>query len=123
MKTFSISGGSDDLIETDGIPGCDEFNVVKDGPHMAKLTIETPDSVTLDIHCIFDGYWAFAIGSQDGDCDEMPPWPIRRVWGKDAPYSEHVEIDVPDDAELTGDLVDVCRKERDDSDFDEEDGE
>lgn len=114
MKTFTISGASDDLIETDGIPNCDEFNIIKDGPHMTTLTIMS-DEGSLDIHCIYAGYWAFAIGSEDGDCDTMPDWPIRRAWGKTVHYSEYVEIDVPDDAILTGELIEVIERERADN--------
>lgn len=105
MKTFSISGASDDLIETNGIEGCDEFNIIEEGIYQTMLTIVAA-SGTLDIHCIYNGYWAFAIGSSDGDCDKQPPWPMRRIWGKYAPYSEVVEIECPDDARLTGELVD-----------------
>jgi len=115
MKTFSISGASDDLIETAGIPGCDEFNAIKDGPHIAVLGIWS-SSGNIEVHCIYSGFWAFAIGPIDGDYDKMPSWEIRRAWGTVVPYSETVEIDVPDDAILTGDLVDKKNTERQESD-------
>ena len=81
MKTFSISGASDDLVETNGITGCDEFSIIKDGPWMTCLTIQA-EGRTLDVHVIYNGYWAFAVGSSDGDSDEQPDWPIRRSWGR-----------------------------------------
>lgn len=119
MKTFSISGASDDLVETNGITGCDEFSIIKDGPWMTCLTIQA-EGRTLDVHVIYNGYWAFAVGSSDGDSDEQPDWPIRRSWGRYAAYSEVVEIDCPDDAVLTGKLVDAARRRMlDDNDDDE----
>ncbi len=54
----------------------------------------------IEIHCIYSGHWCFAVGAVDGDCDEMPEWEIRRTWGDQSPYSETLEIDVPEDAQL-----------------------
>lgn len=101
MKTLTVSGSSDDLITTDGLPGCDEFNVNPKGAYAGKLIVKSKKlKVEITIHCIYDGHWCFAIGPNDGDYDEMPDWPIRRRWGELAAYSELVEIDCPDDATL-----------------------
>lgn len=99
MKTLTIYGHSDDLIETSGLPGCDEFDVYGNNPYHGALTIKSSES-EIRVHCIYDGHWCFAIGPLDGDYDKMPNWPIRRTWAANNPYSETVEIDCPDDAVL-----------------------
>lgn len=100
MKIFKIYGASDDLIETEGIPGSNEFGVYGDSPYKGKGVI-TSKKGTLDIHVIYNGYWAFALGSKDGDdCDKFPDWLMERKWGKDEDYSETITIEVPDDAKF-----------------------
>ena len=103
MKTFKIYGASDDLIETEGLQGCDEFNVYPNGPYAGRVTIKAGD-VSLAVHAIYDGHWAFAIGPDNGDYDEMPEWKITRAWGRDSAYSETVEIECPDEARLVHDF-------------------
>jgi hypothetical protein len=103
MKTLTVSGCSDDLIETEGLPGCNEFNVCKEGPYIATLQVDA-GGVSIAIHCIYAGHWCFAVGPLDGygDAygDAMPAWPIRRTFGDVCAYSETLEIDCPDDATL-----------------------
>lgn len=102
MKTLKIYGASDDLVETSGIDGCDEFGVYNsDSRYMCELTVHSADG-EITVHAIYTGSWAFAITTEMGDCDQMPDWPVRRTWGKDSSYSETLEIDVPDDAVLKG---------------------
>lgn len=103
MKTLKVYGASDDLIETSGIEGCDEFNKVSDTPYVGYLAVDD-GKTPVRIHCIYDGSWAFAITSNDEDNDyrSFPDWTIRSTWGKDCPYSETLEIDVPDDTVLVG---------------------
>lgn len=100
MKTLKIWGASDDLLETSGLPGCDEFNVYGNGPLMGKLTVKGK-GMHLHIYALYDGAWSFAIGTQEGDdCDEFPGNQITRRWGNDSPYSETVLIECPPDAIL-----------------------
>jgi hypothetical protein len=102
VKTIKIYGGSDDLIEVEGeCKGCDEYNTgtYNMGPHMGTISLNAGDN-SVRIHCIYDGSWAFAVCPQDGDFDFMP-WDLRREFGANSPYSETVEIDVPDDCEVS----------------------
>lgn len=101
MKDLTIYGASDDLIETEGIPGCDEFEacIIGGGVYAGVLRVRSKEG-SLDIYCIYDGCWCFAIGTEDGDYDMMPQWPVRRTWGDQVPYSETLRIGVPDDAVL-----------------------
>jgi len=98
MATLKMYGGSDDLVESEGIPGCDEFNCYDEAP---RFLVETPDA-SLSITAVYHGSWAFAVGSADraSDYHHMPEWPITRTWGADTPYSETLRIDVPDNATL-----------------------
>ena len=102
MKTLKVNGASDDLISTGGIEGCDEFNTYIDGDYQGYLTVEaggtSQDYYVIKIHVIYDGCWAFAVTMDE---ENPPNWPIRRSWGTDIPYSETLEIDVPDDASLS----------------------
>ncbi len=105
MKTFTIYGASDDLIETSGIDGCDEFysDSTDDSRIVKHLQIQSSFG-NISIYCIYAGSWCFALGAEDGDdFDEFPDWKIYRTWGKYSAYSETVEIDLPDDAILVSD--------------------
>lgn len=109
MVTVCISGASDDLLHVCGVP-CfsedgsevsEEVNVCNDGPHVASFRIEAQGgSSMIRVHCIYAGYWAFAVGSDDGDYDAPPAWEVRRSFGDVVPYSETLSIDVPDDARV-----------------------
>lgn len=104
MKTLSMYGASDDLIEIEGIEGADEYypNVTGKDPYMAAFTVKSASQpLGLIIHVIYGGGWCFAVQpteDSDGDWCEFPDWPIRRRWGGGNGYSELLEIDVPDDA-------------------------
>jgi hypothetical protein len=102
MKTLKVYGASDDLIEASGVEGCGEFSAHADGDYQGHLTVESgntsQDYYVITLHVIHDGCWAFAVTMDE---DNPPNWPVRRFWGKDIPYSETLEIDVPDDARLS----------------------
>lgn len=97
MKTLKVYGASDDLIEIDGLNGRDEFGAYPKGNYAGYMALRSR-GVCVHIHAIYDGSWAFAVCPQDGDYEKSPDWPIRRTFGADVPYSETLEIDVPDDA-------------------------
>jgi hypothetical protein len=104
VKTLRIYGTSDELIEVSGIDGADEFGSMTcrqcqsyGGSMMVSARDRNDD---IQIHAIYSGSWSFAISAESGGYDRMPPWPVRRTWGMDCPYSETLEIDVPDDARL-----------------------
>jgi hypothetical protein len=100
MKILTVYGGSDDLIETEGLPGCDEFNVYPKSVYVEELLITSKEGC-IGIHVIYDGSWCFAVSAKDGDCDEMPNWKMTRTFGQDTRYSETLTIECPDDAVLT----------------------
>jgi hypothetical protein len=100
MKTLKIYGASDDLIETEGIEGCDEFSTHSPSKKKIEIRAGSVKPEGLDIWPIYTGSWAFAITAPFGDYDEYPAWPIRRYFGGESSHSETIEIDVPDDATL-----------------------
>lgn len=100
MKTVTIFGASDDLIEVCGdIEGCDEFNNCAQGPYMGCVHIEAGD-FHLQVHAIYAGGWGFGITTEGGDYDEYPPWDIKREFGTESSYSETVTVEVPDTAKV-----------------------
>ena len=101
MKTLKMFGYSDDLVECEGIPGCDEFDVWHNGDSRGKFVVSDGQQA-ICIHALYCGSWAFAITSENDrdDYRTMPDWPVRRSFGKDCDYSETIEIDVPDNAVL-----------------------
>ena len=100
MKTLTIYGSSDDLLETSGVKGCDEFNVNPDPNGYAGYLKVVSGDIILHIHVIYDGSWAFSVCPQNGDCDEMPKWDMMRSFGSKSSYSETLTIEVPDDTKL-----------------------
>lgn len=98
MRTLRVYGYSDDLVESEGIDGADEFPAY-DGTTPYRGRLEVKDGTyTVEIHAIYAGSWAFAICPQDGNFDNMPPWEIRRTFGDRCPCSETIEIDLPHNA-------------------------
>ena len=103
MKTIKIYGASDDLIEVEGsCKGCDEYNAGGTGPLMGVIHLTTEENA-VHVHCIYDGAWSFGVSPQDveGDDWSVMPWPMRRKYGIPVQYSETLEIDVPDDCEVS----------------------
>jgi len=99
VLTLKMYGASDDLVECEGIPGCDEFDVYDETPQFIVNHVNHMEGSLL-ITAVYSGAWAFAIADNSDDYDGLPPWPIRRTWGNDVPYSETIEIDVPEGTTL-----------------------
>lgn len=101
MKTLKMYGASDDLIEAEGLPGCNEFDADGVGDSQGRFHVSSGED-SIIIHAVYDGSWCFAVGSgHDGsDYSKMPDWKITRTWGADTPYSETLLIECPDDAEF-----------------------
>ena len=102
MKTLRMYGASDDLVESSGIPGCDEFGAwdSRDGVVVnAGFRIHS-EAGDLAIFAVYHGNWAFTVQPTDYTENRFPAWPIRREWGTDCPYSETLVIECPDDAYL-----------------------
>lgn len=103
MKTIKIYGASDDLVEIEGTDGNetflrDEFSTCANNNPPSKILIEA-EGHKIEVHCVYDGCWCFAIGSADDDSDyeKMPDWKITRTWGDEVKYSETVTIEIPED--------------------------
>lgn len=103
-KTFTIYGASDDLIETAGVPGCDEFGAYAsgDGPN-ASFVLSGPDG-SMRIVAFYgigrEGLWYFAPCQVSEDVP-LPDWPIRVHAGEPARgYSTVLEIEVPEGTTL-----------------------
>lgn len=94
MKTFSIYGASDDLVETAGVPGCDEFNIISDDVLVGTFVL----GGKMRIRALYDGCWSFSVGQVDEEIP-LPDWPIR-IKQHERGYSTEMEIDVPDDVTL-----------------------
>lgn len=104
MKTLSVYGSSDDLIEMEGIEGADEFNPkgFRDSDDIMASFDVVSGVDGLRIYAIYDGCWSFAVG-QTNDSYPLPDWPIRITNEHD--YSVRLEIDCPDDARVTQNKV------------------
>ena len=100
MKTVKIYGASDDLVETSGIKGCDEFGCYSSDELVHTTLAIVTQTEGVHVYAIYDGCWSFAV-SPAMDSEQLPDWPIRHLWGGGSDYSETLEIDVPDDAELS----------------------
>jgi hypothetical protein len=108
MITARIFGASDRFIIVEGgVSKNNELNAtttagLRDGGYVGTLLLSTGrEGESLHVHAFYDGYWSFAVSPADGDANPLPPWPTRRIWGKDNEHSETLEIDVPRDALLT----------------------
>lgn len=100
-KTLKIYGANDDLLEVEGNDELVELDVYCDSYLVGRFNIDIGDKRYLEIYCIYAGFWAFAIGPDSGDFDEMPDWEIKRTWGKDIRYSETITLSVPANAKLS----------------------
>ena len=116
MRTITIYGASDDLIEIEGstLPEPDEFSPAPKNPGVVK--IEDPDGGRL---LVFVQYAAnnlspcWMIGlSQVDDEDLLPHWPIR--WSiTERGYSMKLEIDLPDGSVITKELPRIIKDNQD----------
>ena len=95
MPTVTIYGASDDLIEVEGVPGADEFNVYSDKKVCATLLLHHAEEEQMAVHAVYDGCWSFAVAQVDEE-HPLPAWPVRVGQSLGVPYSTQLEIDVPD---------------------------
>lgn len=95
MKTVSIYGSSDDLIEIEGIKGANEFGL--SGETCEEIDISRPFVIggKMKIYAIYDGCWHFSIGPVDEGI-QIPNWPVRFSLYESG-YSALMQIDVPDE--------------------------
>lgn len=83
MKVIEFYGASDDLIEVDGdAPGCDEYNVISDGPLIATFAVEA-DEGGCRVHAIYTtgGVWSFAVAQMEEDFPVPADWTISTANG------------------------------------------
>ncbi|MFV2172404.1 hypothetical protein ACFHW2_11520 [Actinomadura sp. LOL_016] len=95
-----IYGASDDLVQVEGCPGADEFNVYGDGPVMWRGDLIAPGGDAMRVHVLLaDGCWHIAIGQAD-ESIPLPSWPFRIVNTPDCGYSVVALITAPDGTRL-----------------------
>jgi hypothetical protein len=99
-------GYSDDLVESEGIEGCDEFNAYSSSDIVARFHVISAEG-QLEVNAIYgkNGCWGFAVLQVDEDVP-LPTWPIfvtqaTNSLNENGPqYSTLLEINCPDDAKL-----------------------
>jgi len=105
MQTLTVYGSSDDLVSCEGIDGADEFCMSPDaGPYAGRIKIYRNRLPFLQIICLYDGVWVFAVMPFDEDYNEVFPegefnyaTDIERQWGTPVnPYGELLRIKLPD---------------------------
>lgn len=96
MKTITITGGSDDLVEVEGCKGADEFTYPSKGPWRGDLI--APDGGQLRVHVMYDGCWHVSAGQVD-DGVLLPDWPISFRQGSS--YAVEMVVEAPDGTRLT----------------------
>lgn len=111
-QTFVMYGASDDLIESEGIPGCDEFSAAHSGKFVGSFVLAGPGG-SMRILAIYGprGCWAFAPMQLDEGVP-FPDWPLRithDVVRGEVGHSTRLQIDVPKGTALV-------REQRDDDD-------
>ena len=99
MKTVTVYGSSDDLIEWDGCEGCDEFYRKGSGLVSGSYLLTT-DEAGLRVRAIYDGCWSFAVGQIEEDYPFPEHWLVSTEHGYHNNYSTNLTFEVPDDATL-----------------------
>lgn len=97
MKTLKVYGASDDLIETEGLDGCDEFYNYLESTYKGFLRIESQGRRD-NIHIIYAGVWSFSWAMEDEDKELLGKFKSLK---SDGGYSMVLEIEYPDDAVLS----------------------
>jgi hypothetical protein len=99
-------GYSDDLVEAEGIEGCDEFNAWSDdGIVAARFQVAAAEG-QLEIIAVYNNAWGFAV-LQTAEEQPLPKWPVfvsqaKNSLNENGPhYSTLLEINCPDDAVLS----------------------
>ena len=104
MKKFTVFGASDDLIEVNCDGHIMEHNIVSNCPYRGTIFVHS-DTIGIEVHCVYTGCWSFAIRPDCKYGETMPNWNITRTFGDKVQYSETVVIDLPDDAMIAFELV------------------
>jgi hypothetical protein len=104
MKTLKFYGANDNQIYAGPVENVDQFDngaCAMCEAHAGRFLVSAGDD-KICVHAIYAGSWGFAVTSENGqdDYETLPGWKMRRAFGVDVRYSETLEIDVPDNAEL-----------------------
>jgi hypothetical protein len=97
MQTAIFEGGSDDLIEIEGVKGGDEFGALSKDEEFIAGTFNLGGK--LRIRALYDGCWSFSVGQVDEDIP-LPNWPIRVEQSPRTPYSVRLVVECPDDVKV-----------------------
>lgn len=98
--SITFYGASDDLVEVEGCPGADEFNVYGPAIMCWRGDLVAPDGSTMRISALYESCWSFAVGQADED-HPLPEWPVRIAQSPEVRYSVLLEVDAPDGTTLT----------------------
>jgi hypothetical protein len=97
-------GYSDDLVESEGITGCNEFSAWSDKEIAAHFHVLSSEG-KLEIIALYNNCWGFAVLQVDEE-HPLPEWPIFITQSQNSlheagpHYSTLLEINCPDDAKL-----------------------
>lgn len=106
LKTVTIYGASDDLVEVEGeIAGADEFNpldLLSDGkPWVATLVSESSSAgLVVVVAYVATGTWAVGVAPLE-DVTFPAEWVVSLTRHDDPDYSCRLVLQVPDDTVLT----------------------
>lgn len=73
---IKFTGHSDDIIQTDINGATDEIGAYNSEDHIHAKTVRVETiggSQGVDIHCLYDGCWSFAVSQVEED-RSLPPW-------------------------------------------------
>ena len=107
MRTVTIYGASDDLIEIEGstLPEPDEFSPAPKDPGVVKIEDTEGGRLLVFVQYAANGLspcWMIGLSQVDED-DPLPAWPMR--WSiAERGYSLSLEIDLPDGSIITKEL-------------------
>lgn len=65
MAIITFQGASDDLVEIDGAPGADEFNVYEENGYAGTWLVESLADVRFLVDAYYRGTWSFAMRQAD----------------------------------------------------------
>jgi hypothetical protein len=101
MAKLTVYGASDDLVETSGIDGTDEFDITSESSWSAVIQAPSGETAMLYVDLRRNGCWTVSLGRYEEDY-ALPSWPVSVISDDSiCRYSTYAEIIVPDGSTLT----------------------